>query len=89
MPECSSSDVILEFCEGPAGVMKLLSRDGLDNDWADSTVSDESLEFVNTGGTSVIVGGGNSDSGSSVRVFTGSSREMVGGRTSKASCPSR
>lgn len=55
------SDVVLEFCEGPAGIMQLPSRDGLD-DVVDSTVSDESLEFVKREeGESVVVGEENSD----------------------------
>jgi len=38
------SDLVLEFCEGPAGILQLPSRDDLDV--ADSVVSDESLELT-------------------------------------------
>lgn len=53
--------MVLEFCEGPAGIMQLPSRDGPGGDAADSTVRDESLEFVKKEGESIVVGEENSD----------------------------
>ena len=70
--------------------MQLPSRDGLDDDAADSAVSVESRELVRREGKSTLVGEDPSDSGSSVRVFVEESSEslegVVGGRSSKASC---
>jgi len=84
--------VVLEFCEGPAGIMELPSRDGPGGDAADSAVREEFLEFVKREGESVVVGEENSDRGSSVRVFTEESGECLegalDGRSSRASCSS-
>jgi len=82
--------VVLESCEGPAGIVQLPSRDDIDD--ADCVVSDESLELVWSGRASAVVGEDASGSGSSVSVFVQESRESlegaVGGRSSKASCSS-
>ena len=82
--------MVLEFCEGPAGIVQLPSRDDLDA--ADSVANDESLELARRGGTSNLVGEDTSDSGSSVRAFVQQSRETLGGamggRSAKASCSS-
>jgi hypothetical protein len=86
------SDVELEVCAGPAGIMQLPSGDGLEGDAAESAVRLESLELVRREGKSTFVGEARSDSGSSVRVFVGESRESLeraaGGRWSRASCSS-
>jgi len=77
---------------GPAGIIQLPSRDGLDEDAGDSVVSVESRESVRREGKSTLVGEDRSDSGSSIRVFEVESRESleraVGCRSSKASCSS-
>jgi len=81
---------MLALCVGPAGIIQLPSRDGLDDDAGDSVV--ESRESVRREGKSTLVGEDRSDSGSSVRVFEVESRESleraVGCRSSKASCSS-
>jgi hypothetical protein len=86
------SDVELALRTGPAGMIQLPSRDGLPDDAADSTVSDESRELVRREGNSTLVGDNRSDSGSSVRVFERESRDslegVLGGRLSRASCSS-
>lgn len=72
--------------------MQLPSRDDFEEDIADSTVKDESLELVKREGESVVVGEDTSDWVSSVRVFVEESRESLegeaGGRSSRASCSS-
>lgn len=79
-----------EFCEGPAGIVQLPSRDDLEA--ADLVVSDESLESVRIKGESTRVGEDASDSGSSVKVFVQESREplerALDDRSSKANCSS-
>lgn len=72
--------------------MQLPSRDEAEEDIADSTVKDESLELVKIEGESIVVGEDTSDWASSVSVFVGESKESlegdVGGRSSRASCSS-
>lgn len=73
-------------------MMQLPSRDGLADDAADSAVSVESRELLKREGKSTLVGDDRSDSGSSVSVFEGESRESLeaamGCISSKASCSS-
>lgn len=73
-------------------MIELPSRDVPGDDAPDSAVSVESREFVRREGKSTLVGEDPSDSGSSVRVCMGESREsfevVVGGRSSRASCSS-
>lgn len=84
--------MVLALRAGPAGIIELPSRDVLDDDALDPPVSVESLEFVRREGKSTPIGEDPSDSGSSVRVFMGESREpferAVGCRSSRASCSS-
>lgn len=82
--------MVLEFCDEPAGIVQLPSRDDLDA--AGSVVRDESLESLRREGGSTLVGEDTSRSGSSVKVFVKRSRASLGGavgdRPSKASCSS-
>lgn len=65
--------------------MQLPSRDVLDEEAVDSSVSVDSREPVREG-KSIPVGEDPSDSGSSVRVLGSSESLEVGGRSSRASC---